>query len=286
MEKSLWQAEAELSRFDDDARVLKMQHERYASDLGAAKAQNTVLSHKDAFYSPEDPRADWSGMVPNQGTRKAVPGAEGGRMHIERTEEGGIVAAEDYHEQLPGGKKHYESDGRFQTEAQRQYPGHHVAGFGATGGGSSFVTSSQLAAQGAPTDHEFYGSSTKRRGKKQVRPAYENAGPYQQPSPILGGGGVPTTRGGAASMQRQPAVAKQPHRNGSLAGYRSRQFTAGAPSMLSTAASSIAQKIDSPDFNPDVGAMEWSHKKEIFDAGNFRSPGTIVGYTGRRPSQL
>ena len=153
MEKSLWQAEAELSRFDDDARVLKMQHERYASDLGAAKAQNTVLSHKDAFYSPEDPRADWSGMVPNQGTRKAVPGAEGGRMHIERTEEGGIVAAEDYHEQLPGGKKHYESDGRFQTEAQRQYPGHHVAGFGATGGGSSFVTrrSSSILISPPPT---------------------------------------------------------------------------------------------------------------------------------------
>ncbi|KAH8081001.1 hypothetical protein JL720_8896 [Aureococcus anophagefferens] len=240
MEKSLWQAEAELSRFDDDAHRLKLERGAYASDLDAARAQNVVISHKEAFYAPDDPRADWSGMVPSQGTRKAVPGAQGARMHIERTEEGGIVAAEEFHERLPGGKKHWEADGRFQTESQRTFAGRGAGGFGAPGGdGAAFVTSSQLAAR-ASTDREFFGSSTKRRGKKQ------------------------------------------PHRSGSLAGYRSRQFNAGAPSMLSTAASGIAHKVAIPDTLPNNGTYEWAHKKGLFDAGNYRAPGTIVGYTGRR----
>jgi len=282
MEKSLWQAEAELSRFDDDAHRLKLERGAYASDLDAARAQNVVISHKEAFYAPDDPRADWSGMVPSQGTKKAVPGAQGARMHIERTEEGGIVAAEEFHERLPGGKKHWEADGRFQTESQRTFAGRGAGGFGAPGGdGAAFVTSSQLAARGASTDREFFGSSTKRRGKKQVRPAYETAGVYHQPSPILGGAAVPAPR--AAPRPGGGAVAAtQPHRSGSLAGYRSRQFNAGAPSMLSTAASGIAHKVAIPDTLPNNGTYEWAHKKELFDAGNYRAPGTIVGYTGRR----
>ena len=126
MEKGLWQAEAELSRFDDDAIRLKQQQGAYASDLQAAKAQNVVQSHVDAYYNPQDPRADWSGLVANQGTKKFIPGAQGARCHVERTEEGGIVAAEDYHEVLPGGKKHWDDDGRFATQSQRQFPGNGV----------------------------------------------------------------------------------------------------------------------------------------------------------------
>ena len=52
--------------------------------------------------------------------------------------------------------------------------------------------------------------------------------------------------------------------------------------MLSTAASGIAHKVAIPDTLPNNGTYEWAHKKELFDAGNYRAPGTIVGYTGRR----
>ena len=167
MEKSLLQAEAELSRFDDDGYRLKLERAAYNSDVAAAREMEVVSGRVDAFYDPADPRADWSGMVPNTGTRKAVEGAEGARMHIERTAEGGIVAAEDYHEKQPGGKKHWADDGRFATESQRSFPGHGVGGWGApTPGQGSFVTSSQLAAKGAATEHEFYGDATKRRGKR------------------------------------------------------------------------------------------------------------------------
>lgn len=284
MEKGLWQAEAELSRFDDDAIRLKQQQGAYASDLQAAKAQNVVQSHVDAYYNPQDPRADWSGLVANQGTKKFIPGAQGARCHVERTEEGGIVAAEDYHEVLPGGKKHWDDDGRFATQSQRQFPGNGVGGWGApTQGGGNFVTSSQLAAQGAATDSEFYGAATKRRGKKQVRPAYEAAGVYRhEPSPILGGSSVPMPRASAGTRPQARVTAQQPHRTGSLAGYRSRQFNAGAPSMLASAASGIAQTIHMPEVAHNEGPGTWGHKKEIFDSSNYRDASAIVGYTGRR----
>ena len=171
------------------------------------------------------------------------------------------------------------------TESQRSFPGHGVGGWGApTPGQGSFVTSSQLAAKGAATEHEFYGDATKRRGKRQVKPAYENAGAYRRPpptNPILGGGAAqPPAR---RAPQPQPAAASQPHRSGSLAGYRSNQFNAGAKSMLATAASGIAQKIDSPvvAYHQD----QWhgpSRTKEVFEPCNFRDPSAIVGYTGRR----
>ena len=56
MEKSLWQAEAELSRFDDDAHRLKLERGAYASDLDAVdlfldKEIYDYRVHSEALYT-------------------------------------------------------------------------------------------------------------------------------------------------------------------------------------------------------------------------------------------
>ena len=87
----MWQEEQRLSRFDDGAVRMRRQNEAVHSNIAAARAQDVVRSRVDAYYDPSHPDADWSGLVENRGRKKADPGR--GREHIQRTEEGGIVAA-------------------------------------------------------------------------------------------------------------------------------------------------------------------------------------------------
>ena len=280
------QAEAELSRFDDDARRIALERGAYASDVRAARDMEFMTGRVDAYFDPQNPHADWSGMVPTNAysSRKAVVGAQGAQMHIERTAEGGIVAKDEFHEKAPGGKKHWADDCRFATESQvaAAHAGSDVGGWGAPApDAGNFVTSSQLAARGAATEREFYGSETKRRGKKQICPAYDLKGPYHRASPILGGGAAqPPPR---RAPPPKAAVAQEPHRVGSLAGYRSRQFNANSPGMLASAARGIAQKVKSPVVSHAPDSWHGSGTtKEVFDTSNFRDPSAIVGYTGHR----
>ena len=113
----MWQEEQRLSRFDDGAVRMRRQNEAVHSNIAAARAQDVVRSRVDAYYDPSHPDADWSGLVENRGKKKADPGR--GREHIQRTEEGGIVAAAPYFAERSVGKKHYGDDGRFTTEPQR-----------------------------------------------------------------------------------------------------------------------------------------------------------------------
>ena len=88
------QEEQRLSRFDDGAVRMRRRDVRVHGFVLAARAQDVVRSRVDAYYDPSHPDADWSGLVENRGKKKADPGR--GREHIQRTEEGGIVAAAPY----------------------------------------------------------------------------------------------------------------------------------------------------------------------------------------------
>ena len=90
----MWQEEQRLSRFDDGAVRMRRENEAVHSNIAAARAQDVVRSRVDAYYDPSHPDADWSGLVENRGKKKADPSM--GREHIQRTEEGGIVAAAPY----------------------------------------------------------------------------------------------------------------------------------------------------------------------------------------------
>ena len=177
----MWQEEQRLSRFDDGAVRMRRQNEAVHSNIAAARAQDVVRSRVDAYYDPSHPDADWSGLVENRGKKKADPSM--GREHIQRTEEGGIVAAAPYFAERSVGKKHYGDDGRFTTEPQRTRTEIQEAD-------SPYVTAAQLAQRGVATDHEFRGASTRRRGKKHVNPSFNRtphahplAGDYEQPAP-------------------------------------------------------------------------------------------------------
>ena len=167
----MWQEEQRLSRFDDGAVRMRRQNEAVHSNVAAARAQDVVRSRVDAYYDPSHPDADWSGLVENRGKKKADPSM--GREHIQRTEEGGIVAAAPYFAERSVGKKHYNEDGRFTTEPQRTRTEIQEAD-------SPYVTAAQLAQRGVATDHEFRGAATRRRGKKHVNPSF-NRTPHAHP---------------------------------------------------------------------------------------------------------
>ena len=73
---------------------------------------------------------------------------------------------------------------------------------------------------------------------------------------------------------------KPPVRAGSLAGYRSKHFAPGAPSMLGSLASGIASSLPPPERVAPAGAEEWRNKKEIMDSANYRPDNVIVGFSG------
>ena len=270
----MWQEEQRLSRFDDGAVRMRRQNEAVHSNVAAARAQDVVRSRVDAYYDPSHPDADWSGLVENRGKKKADPSM--GREHIQRTEEGGIVAAAPYFAERSVGKKHYNEDGRFTTEPQRTRTEIQEAD-------SPYVTAAQLAQRGVATDHEFRGAQTRRRGKKHVNPSFNRtphahplAGDYVEPAAPQ----RPLTQSNVL-MGATATADKQPFRAGSLAGYRSRQFAPGAKSMISATISGIAKSMPPPERTTKSDNGSWtSHNKEILDRDNYRPDGVLPGFTG------
>lgn len=91
MEKSVFQKHAELSPFDDTA----FRERASTGDVARAKAIPVVIGAQPVTYAPEDPRADWSGLVGRAPSRAHVRGRKGvledggdvkttGRKHFQR----------------------------------------------------------------------------------------------------------------------------------------------------------------------------------------------------------
>lgn len=92
MEKSVFQQASELSAFDDTA----FRERQSKADLAQAQAVPVVVGAQPVFYAPDDPRADWSGLVGRAPSRAHVRGRKG-------TLEDGLVGGDD----KTGGRKHF-----------------------------------------------------------------------------------------------------------------------------------------------------------------------------------
>ena len=150
----LAQREAQLSRFDDTVKP-RNAAQRESSDPARASAEPVVPGYLEAKYNPSDPRADWSGLV------KTLPG----KSHIRgRAQESTLVRSEDGIVGEPPRPK----------DSRRHYTVPSATPWGVSGD-RDYLTTTQAAQLGKQTDPDFFGPTTRHKGKRFVRPPYEDS---------------------------------------------------------------------------------------------------------------
>ncbi|KAJ1454266.1 hypothetical protein M885DRAFT_522094 [Pelagophyceae sp. CCMP2097] len=264
MEQTLWQTEAALCRFDDDVVRFRLAKAKASSDPQQAAAVPFVVGTSDAYYDPEHPQADWSGMVPRGSSGRRAVGGRAANVTVERSLEGGIVPARGFEQVPEPGKKKYSDDGRFQTEAQRAQR----AGTGFHGDAhqahDQYVSASMAAMRGEQTPQAARDVKN-RPGKRMVRPAYEAATAHE----------AATVYAPRASPFATDARPPRSYESGSLAGYRAPQLNAGAK-FLSHA--DIAAAVEREPEAKQTG--KWTNKELLTQ--NYAGAEAIVGYSGVR----
>jgi len=179
MEVSYMQRHAQLSRFDNDARITKQLVDR----VPVTCPEPVPLKHTQVHsnITRDHPDADWAGRVPQPNCKKVYNSHSAQKTSIIATENGILPNNEaKLSEHNFNTRKHFKDDLRFSgLNQETPHSNAYQAGPGEEHSASQWKTSYQTDIEnrnGTQTDQYLAGKGPNRRGKKIITPAYEMAG--------------------------------------------------------------------------------------------------------------